>query len=518
MFRLRKYQSDGIELIRDEIRSGKTKIILWSMTGAGKGLIMSEINRLNVFNGRRVLNVMRRRSLITQTKNNFKKYHGLNSSIIMGSEKGFNPGANIQVGSIDTLQRRYKKGKLDFLLDYDTILIDECHDTTSKTYRDFLDWLDKNGAPKIFIGLTATPFMVGKKCHDYWESVVKPIEAHELRDEGYLVRDKIYAPSKIDLSGLRKAQGDYHAGDLFDAVSEMSVIGDVVKSYKKYGESRPAILFAVNVSHSKLMVEAFRVNGIPAAHYDADSSKEDREKGINDLKTGKIKVLCNVMIFSTGVDIPFAEVGIMARPTMSEILDIQQRGRLLRPYKICGKCGAEYGGEKNCFICGHGSPRYEKKEAIFLDHANNTDRHGLTYKVRQAYLEAPEKVRKTKFTIGHEVNIKQCPECFLYLEQKAKICDGCEHEFKTKERTIKTEDGELVLLDAGAYEKKLREKIEIRWAYHNKQVRYKGGNAYDLIFKDFGPEVFDYISFPPSKKKELQKGLILQNAKSFFGA
>lgn len=489
------------------------------MTGAGKGLIMSELNRLNVFNGRKVQNVMRRRELIFQTANNFKKYHNLESSLIMGSVKGLNLGKTIQIGSIDTLQRRYKKGGIDELLDCDTILVDECHDTTSNGYRGFLDWLDTNGRPKIFIGLTATPFPIGNKCHDWWDSCVKPIEAHELRDRGFLVPDRIYAPKKIDLSKLKKAQGDYHIGELFEVMSELSVIGDVVDNYVKYGEGKPAVLFAVNIKHSMMMAEAFRRASIPAAHYDQEHSSEERQKGIMGLKTGEIKVLCNVNIFSTGVDIPWAEVGIMARPTMSEVLDIQQRGRLLRPYKICGKCGQEYGGDDACFRCGSTELRYEKKYAIFLDHANNTDRHGLTYAVREAALTAKKKAKK-KHAIGQEVHIKQCPECALYAPRNAQACEGCGHEFKAQERMFKEEDGELVLIDDAMYKSKMREKIEIRWAQHQKTMRFRGyasnNYAYEKLFEDFGPEAFEYVSFPPAMQKELMKKMILGNASKVF--
>ena len=302
-------------------------------------------------------------------------------------------------------------------------------------------------------------------------------------------------------------------------MSELSIIGDVVNNYKKYGEGKPAILFAVNIKHSMMMAEAFRRAGFPAAHYDQEHTAEERQKGIQDLKTGEIRILCNVNIFSTGVDIPWAEVGILARPTMSEVLDIQQRGRLLRPYKICGKCGNEYGGDPACFKCGSTILKYEKKYAIFLDHANNADRHGLTYDVREAQL-VPKKKTKKKTMTGQDVHIKQCPECFLYMPRVAKQCDGCGKEFKKEERTYREEDGELILLDEETYKKKMRQKIDARWSYHNKQVRFKRVASldypYEQIFNDFGVEVFDYINFPEYLKTTLRKKLILGNASKVF--
>lgn len=514
MFKLRQYQTRGIDLIRERIQKGDNKIIFWCMTGGGKGLIMSEINRLNLLRGNKISNVMRRRTIVFQTKENFKKYHDINSSIIMGKSSHFNKEKNVQIGSIDTLQRRYKNGSVDFLLDFNIILIDECHDTTSNQYRDFLNWLNENGVPKIFIGFTATPFKVGKRVHDWWDSCVKPIEAHELRDKGYLVHDKLYGPKKIDLSGLKKVQGDFHQGQLFDVMSEMSVIGDVVEGYKKYGQNKPAILFAVNINHSIMLAEAFRRAGIPARHYDQSHTHEERSKGKEDLKTGKIKIITNVNIFSTGFDAPFVEVGILARPTMSEILDIQQRGRILRPYKICAKCKNEYGGEDKCYKCNSTQLKYEKKCAIFIDHANNVDRHGLTYDVREAHLNSKKK-SKSKIDSEKEISIKQCPECALYLPINARLCDSCGYEFKTKERQIKNEDGELVLIDEKTYKEKMKNKINIRWSNYQNQLRYTKHLSKDYpyikIYDDFGIKVFDYIKFPPHLEKILRRKTILEN-------
>lgn len=514
MIRLRDYQQKGIDLIRDRIRAGDKKIILWSMTGAGKGLIMSELNRLNVLNGRSVLNVMRRKTLIHQTADNFKKYHNLESSVIMASDPRFNPDKKIQVGSIDTLQRRYKNGKINFLKNFNTVLIDEMHDTTSQGYRDFLDWLDPFNNT-IFIGLTATPFKVGNKFHDWWNSCVKPIEAHQLRDQGYLVPDKIYAPKKIDLSKLKKVAGDFHQGELFDEVSKLSVIGDVVDSYKKYGKDKPAILFAVNIAHSKMMVAAFNKAGIPARHCDQENNKFDRDKAISDLKNGIIKVLCNVNIFSTGVDAPFVEVGSLARPTMSEVLDLQQRGRFLRPYKIC-ICGAEYGGEASCFKCGSSQTRYVKTHAIILDHANNTDRHGLTYSVRQAALTKKE-YNKT-LSAANQLSLKQCPKCFLYLKINAPACE-CGHSFEKKERSINEEGGDLHLLDDNFYRQKMQQKVQLRYAYHTKQMRYKRSNAnyaYIKLFDEFGIEVFKFIKYPKPLERQLRAKQLLETKNLVF--
>lgn len=506
-FKLRDYQERGIELLRQRISAGENKIIFWCQTGGGKGLILAELNRLNLLKEKKVLNVMRRRELVFQTAKNLKKYYNLESSLLMSNEKSFQPGHQTQIASIDTLVRKYKKGELEELLEYDTILVDECHDTTSKSYRTFLNWLDENGKPKTFIGFTATPFKIGKKTHDWWQSCVRPIHAHELKNQGHLVSERIYAPEKIDLSKIAIKLGDYKPDELYKKVTELKIIGDLVASYKKYGQGKAALLFAVNVKHSKLLVETFNAAGITAAHYDSSASSQERENGITQLKEGSIKILCNVNIFSTGIDLPWLELAILARPTRSLVLDLQQRGRLLRPFKICGNCKTEFGGEKNCPRCNGTELFYEKKYATFLDHANSVERHGLTYAVREAELEKVSAPSSCEGIFGEEIFIKQCEKCFLYVAMSKGTCPNCETTFKKRsERTFKKESGELILLNESEYKQRLQEKILEAWELYNLYPRFsktKKDSAYRKCFREFGLAAFEAIQYPENLKKEL---------------
>lgn len=511
---LREYQKRAIRLTSERIRAGDKKVLIFMATGSGKSVVFNEMIRSTIQKGFKALFIVRRRELIFQAANKHFKQMGLNVSIVMGNEKGFNPKYNLQVCSIDTLQRRIHNEKYEFLKGFDYVYLDEAHDCTSEKYKKVLSELNF----KACIGFTASPFMVGNKVHDFWDSCVKPVEIKSLINDGFLTESRIYAPKKIDLSGLKKMAGDYHIGDLFEIMSDMSVIGDVINTYKKYGENKPAILFCVNINHSILMTEAFNRAGIKTTHCDQSTDKKDRDKAIRNLETGKIKILSSVNIFSTGCDISGVECVIMARATMSEILYIQQIGRGLRPYSICGRCSADYVGNGDCYYCGHDNPKYRKKYCIILDHGNNVDRHGLPDKPREAVLVAKKKEKK-KHSIGQEVHIKQCPECFLYAPRPAQKCDGCGYEYKTEERMFKEEDGELVLLDDKMYRAKMGEKIEARWAYHSKQMRYKtmdNNYAFEKIYEDFGVEVLKFIKFPKHLENILRKKTILGNASKVF--
>jgi superfamily II DNA or RNA helicase len=461
IFQLRDYQEKGNALLRDAILKGNSRILYWLQTGGGKGLIMANLTQSALKKGRRVLTVMRRRELIFQTRENYRKYYGINGSVIMGSEKGFDKSNPCQICSIDTVRARLDK--LEFLKEYDLIIVDECHDTTSPSYQKFFDFLGN----KIFIGFTATPFRVGNKSLDFWQTVVKPIEAHELRDEGHLTPARVFAPKKMDLTGIRKVStGDYNTKQLFDMASDSKIVGDIVETWKKYGKGA-TVLFAVNIAHSILMAHAFNEAGIRATHIDQSHSRDERAQAIKDLKDGMISVLCNVNIFSTGIDIPQIRTLILARPTTSEILYIQQIGRGLRPY-----LGKEY--------------------CIVLDHAGNSiDRFGLPYDIREACIEPGKGKKETDNEPA--VKSRQCKQCFAILEPGFQVCPYCNAELKT-EREIKTESGELIEL--GETPKMLKfKKFKSKLDQLDRTQKIKGFKTnwkYFKLYESFGKAAWEF--------------------------
>ena len=100
--------------------------------------------------------------------------------------------------------------------------------------------------------------------------------------------------------------------------------------HPKNGVTRKGILvFTKFVEESEALCRA-----IPSCAYlTGETSKKDRERIINDFKRGKIKVLANVGILTTGFDYPALDTIVLARPTMSLALYYQMIGRIIRPYE-----------------------------------------------------------------------------------------------------------------------------------------------------------------------------------------
>ena len=62
-----------------------------------------------------------------------------------------------------------------------------------------------------------------------------------------------------------------------------------------------------------------------------NTKKSEREQILNDFKAGKVKVVVNVGVLTTGFDYPELDTIVMARPTKSLSLWYQIVGRAIRP-------------------------------------------------------------------------------------------------------------------------------------------------------------------------------------------
>ena len=138
--KLRDYQKKSKELARAEFRKGNDRLMFWLPTGSGKGLIMADI--VNSAPGR-VLTVIRRQVIVWQTKENYKRYFDIDSEVIMSS-LALDRGKKSTICSIDTIANRLanRPESTDWIRSHDLVLIDECHDVTSESYKRFFWWME----------------------------------------------------------------------------------------------------------------------------------------------------------------------------------------------------------------------------------------------------------------------------------------------------------------------------------------------------------------------------------------
>lgn len=406
--RLRPYQVTTFDEARELMRQGIKSILIQAPTGSGKTVLSAEMMRRAKDKGKRAWFIVHRRELVKQSIRTFAEIpHGVISANFLEAKR-----LPIQIASIQTLAKRF-----DRYPEPDLIVWDECHHAAagswSKIFAQF---------PKAFhIGLTATPERLdGKGLRKWFSHMIEGPTVAWLIENGYLVPYKLYAPSRLNVSGVHTQMGDFVKSELTKVVDRPSITGDAIKHYKKYADGKRAVVFCVSIEHSKHVVSQFLAAGIPAEHVDGETDMETRDGAIKRFEAGITKILSNVELFGEGFDLPALEVAILLRPTQSLGLYLQQVGRALRTHP-----GKQY--------------------ALILDHAGNCERHGLPDEERQWSLDGREFIKKSNADGGPSVKV--CPKCFAAQFAGIPTCKQCGFVYPIQGREVEEVEGDLVEVD-----------------------------------------------------------------------
>jgi superfamily II DNA or RNA helicase len=387
---LRPYQSRAVGAVRDAFRRGARAPLLVVPTGGGKTVIFSHITDSASGRGSRVLILLHRRELIRQTS---AKLHdaGVPHGIIA---PGHTPMPHlVQVASVQTLGRRLGDDRFPAP---DLIVPDEAHHAIAGQWATIL----RAWPQARILGVTATPERMdgrglGVEVGGIFDSLVMGPSVAELVGLGHLTDTVVYAPPHApDLSRVRTRGGDYDAAGLRAAMDVPSITGDAVAHYARHAPGQPAILFATSVAHAEAMAQVFRAQGWRAVAASGETPPAERDAAIAGLATGAVQVLCACDLISEGLDVPAVSAVILLRPTKSLGLYLQQVGRGLRP-----------------------APG--KKHLVVLDHAGNTQRHGLVTLDREWSLRGRVK-RETPDRAP-----PRCDGCGAFLEARGCACQGC---------------------------------------------------------------------------------------------
>ena len=324
---LRDYQIDICSRVSETFEHHRS-VMVQMPTGTGKTVVLAElVKRLKMKNeGLKILIVAHRRELVEQIKATIKRMK-------MDSR-------NITVESIQTISRRIDA--LDYIPSL--VVIDEAHHALAKTYKMMWDaWPDAR-----YLGLTATPCRLnGKGFTDLFDVLVQSWDISTFIKEKWLstydfVSIKSDGVTQRLLESLQKrgADGDYQNKEMDMLLNKRPSIERLYQSFEEYGKDRKGIVYAINISHAKKIMELYQEHGIKAVAIDSKTPAAKRQADIGAFKNGDIQVLVNVDIFSEGFDCPDVEFVQLARPTLSLAKYLQMVGRGLRVAK----------GKKNCLI------------------------------------------------------------------------------------------------------------------------------------------------------------------------
>lgn len=360
-----KYQDDQL---RDyQLRYKKEIYELWKKhrsvmlqmpTGTGKtrlfASIVRDIHDHGVRQGKayKVLILVHRQELLDQAAQTLGIAYSVAHGIIMSGtrQQMFYP---TQIASIQTLNRR-----LNSWVDkqFDFIIIDEAHHALSDSYKRICNTFK---TAKI-LGVTATPYRLsGEGFKSLFNEIVISERISHFIENNYLAKYDYYSipPTSaiqraIDQIDTFDIDGDYAIAAMSRVVDTNYVQANIIETYRKYALGKKGIVYTINKQHNNHVCHAYINAGFIARAIDSDTTPEVRANIIQQFKSGRIQILCNVNIFSEGFDCPDVEFIQLARPTTSLSLYLQQVGRGLRIH-----------------------PEIER--VIFLDNVGSYNKYGL---------------------------------------------------------------------------------------------------------------------------------------------
>lgn len=410
---LRDYQYDLYSKTVNAFKRGHRRPLIVAPCGAGKSYLFAEMVRKTKGE---VLVLTHRQELKEQHEKLFRKLGISNARVAMILTEANRLG-------------EYSKPAL--------IVSDEAHLSRSNSWSKVIEYYDT-----FTVGLTATPIRLdGRPLGDIYDTLITGVDTKWLIANHYLAPYEYYAPTAVSTEGVRKVAGDYVISDLERLMNERAIYGNVIQSYRRFAPGERSIAYCVSVRQATITAQNFNTAGIRAEVLSAGTPVRVRKAILEDFRSGKFSVLCNVGIISEGVSIDEVTCCMLLRPTESVALGIQQMMRCMR------------------YLPG--------KTAKIIDFVGNYTRVGLPDDDREWSLEKPI-IQKRIFNDNGNFYIRTCPECYMVFPTAPK-CPFCGAEYPLHPRELKAhQEIELARITA-------EETARIEQA--KKQARIEQGKA-----------------------------------------
>ncbi|KAI9499875.1 P-loop containing nucleoside triphosphate hydrolase protein, partial [Coemansia spiralis] len=337
---LRPYQQECLDICMDNFSQGVKRQAVSLPVGSGKTVIFSNLIKLIKPPTRlatKTLVLAHRRELLEQAATQIKKAApDLLVEIDQGTRVA-SPVADVIVASVPTLGHR-TNGRLSR---YDPkrfklVVIDEAHHAAANTYLRVVKHFgqDEADSDTLVWGCSATLFRYDDRdLADVFDKVVYHKHFIAMIREGYLSKIKLTTVrTRNSLENVRRFKGDFAVKALSEAVNNEARNKAIVKAYETMaaGKRKSTLVFAVDVEHAKQLCAMFVNYKIRAEVVLGTTKTAERERILQNFRSGKLPVLVNCGILTEGTDIPNIDCMLMARPTCSPILFQQMLGRGMR--------------------------------------------------------------------------------------------------------------------------------------------------------------------------------------------
>lgn len=238
----------------------------------------------------------------------------------------------IDIRTYAYMVRHYTEVRPDY---YNYVVVDEAHHAVAPVLKRVIQYFDSD----FTIGLTATDQRPDKKkLETVFGTYSTSLSLKDAMEKEIIAKANVYRiETNIDLTQVRFNGKDYVNADLEKRIrvtSRNELIVNVIEEYFTSGEAalRQGIVFCVNVSHANEMAKLLNKANITAISYTRQT--KNPEAVMAEFKRKKIRFLCACNMISEGWDYPELGILVMARPTLSKVLYLQQIGRGLRKTDI----------------------------------------------------------------------------------------------------------------------------------------------------------------------------------------
>ena len=441
--RLRQYQEDAIQKLREGFARGHRSQLLYLGTGGGKTEIAIAMLEAAKAKGSKAAMILDRIVLCDQTSRRLDKY-SVDHGVLQAGHWRYKPYENIQVCSAQTLEKRGSFPGLDLLV------VDECHAQRKQT----IEFIKNNPHIKV-VGLSASPFTKGLA--GTYSNVVSPITTKELVDQGSLVPLRVFIAKEVDMEGAKKVAGEWSQAEA--TTRGMKITGDVVTEWAKktreiFGEPRKTVVFAAGVAHGADLAQKFQALGYNFVSLSYKDDEDWKREVIEDFAKPDSKIIgliaCDIL--TKGFDNEYVQIGVSARPfSKSFSSHVQQMGRVMR--------ANVHNPESKPF-------------AVWLDHSGNYLRFRQDWD--ELYEDGVNKLEDGKEKAKKELTERQkkeskCPVCSAFWPSGSDTCYNCGH-VRERRNMVQEVDGKMVELSG----QMTRESKQSFWNQMIWLQRYQG--------------------------------------------
>lgn len=397
--------------------AGHRSVLMQAATGYGKTRSAAAQIETSLLKGKRSIFCVPRKQLLQQTSDSFTQL-GIRHGYI-ASGMPFNPHFQCHIATSGTLVNKLPPADLLFM--------DEIHYGEGQVDKIIQHYKD---CGTFIIGLSATPWKLSGKGLGCWFShMVCGEQISWLIQHGYLSDYEAYAPNMPDLSGISTQAGDYHKEQVAAFMERDRVImGDAVKHYKQKAMGYRNLTFCTSIKHSQDMAEAFNASGVPSAHVDGTTGKDELKQIIIAYARREILNLCCAQLLQFGFDL--SQAAGMENITVESMSDLEPTKSLSKQMQKWGR-----------------ALRRKERPAIIFDHVGNFMEHGLPDEDREWSLE--DRKRRITHSKERSIPVKQCTQCF-HAHKPAPQCPKCGYVYPILSRTIDEVDGDLAAVNKDA--------------------------------------------------------------------